>query len=371
MTGSTVAASALSHIELIRKRPGMWVGDTEDGSGIAHMVWEVVGNAVDQFLAGHCREIHVGIQPDASILVEDDGLGIRVDLEDGIPFLQRVLTELHHTPTRDGHAPHEHLVRGGLHGVGLCPVNALSQWLTIDSHRDGAHHRQTYARGVPTGPLQHLGQSDRRGVRIQFLPDPDIFRGGWIDPAPLAHRLRELAFLLPGLQLGFVDQREHRFCARHGIADLVEERLAGRASTPMFRLQTTAAAIHIDVAAVWTERRGSIDSYANVHTTRGGGSHVEGLLQGLVRGLARALAPAGHSVADLRQVIEAGLIAVVQVRLADPTFGAPTRDLLSTPAVGTVMSAAVAEAFADFLCADVVALQVLRARLRPGVEPPR
>lgn len=355
----------LTDVELIRKRPGMWVGDTEDGSGIAHMVWEVVGNAVDQFLAGHCSEIHVCIQPDASISVEDDGLGIRVDLEDGIPYLQRVLTEIHHTPTRDGHAPHEHLVRGGLHGVGLCPVNALSQWLTIDSHRDGAHHRQTYVCGVPTDPLQDLGPSDRRGTRIHFLPDPGIF-GGWLDSGPIARRLRELVFLLPGLRLGFVDQREHRFCARHGIADLVDERLAGRASTTMFRLQTTAAAIHIDVAAVWTERRGSIDSYANVHRTSGG-SHVKGLLQGLVHGLARALAPAGHSMADLRQVIEAGLIAVVQVRLADPTFGAPTRDLLSTPAVGTVMSVAVAEAFADFLCANVVTLQVLRARLRPGV----
>lgn len=135
----------------------------------------------------------------------------------------------------------------------------------------------------------------------------------------------------------------------------------------MFRLQTTVATIHIDVAAVWTERLGSIDSYANVHPTRGGGSHVEGLLQGLIHGLARALDPAAHSMADLRQVIEAGLIAVVQVRLADPTFGAPTKDLLSTPAVGTVVSAAVAEAFADFLCAVPVAFERLRARL-PGVS---
>ncbi|MCU0755453.1 MAG: ATP-binding protein [Xanthomonadales bacterium] len=361
MTGT----SAPSHVELIRKRPGMYVGDTDDGSGIAHMVWEVVGNAVDQFLAGHCSEIRVTIQSDASISVEDDGLGIRVDLEDGVPYLQRVLTELHTTATRDGHAPHEHIgrLRGGLHGVGLCPVNALSQWLIVDSWRDGQHHRQHYALGVPTRPVQALGITPRRGTRIHFLPDPAIFPGGWIDPAPIARRLRELSFLLPSLSLEFSDQRQHRFHHAGGIADLVEERIAGRPATPMFRLQTTSADIHIEVAAAWTARRGSIDSYANVHPTRGGGSHVRGLLRGLVGGLRRVQASTDHPEADLHEVVERGLVAVIQVRLADPTFGAPTTDVLSTPAVDTAVSAMVATAFEDFLRSRPEVLDHLRARL--------
>ena len=180
----------------------MYVGDVDDGSGLHHMVWEVLANSIDELLAGHCTTIDVTILPDGAVAIEDDGRGIRVDDTDGVPFAERALTTFHDTPTMDGHAPHEHL---GLRGVGLFAVCALSRYVLLEAYREGAYFKQRFERGVAVSALERLGATNRSGTRLTFLPDSEVFRSTWIDPGLVAAKLRELSFLLPGLKLSLRD----------------------------------------------------------------------------------------------------------------------------------------------------------------------
>ncbi|MEM7353781.1 MAG: ATP-binding protein [Acidobacteriota bacterium] len=323
-----------------------------DASGLHHMVWEVVANSLDQFLAGRCSRVDVTLLADGAISVDDDGPGIRLDEVDGVSFAEHALTTHHNTPTLDGHAPHVHV---GHVGLGLFPICALSSRLALDVFRDGAHFQQHFAAGRATTPLQDRGPTDRTGTRITLHPDPEIFTSTWFDPGLIANRLREISFLLPGLTATVQDQRKHTFHSPDGLTAWVEARTRLDrdfvASRP-FAVHGAWEDILVEAAASWGHPfDSSIESFANVERTTEGGTHVRGLLFGLVAGL-RTAAPQlceGRTRSDLERLISRGLVAIVCVRLNDPTYGGPTRDKLVTEGVRDVVQRAVTERFSEYL----------------------
>ncbi|APR75367.1 DNA gyrase subunit B [Minicystis rosea] len=327
----------------------MYMGDVYEGSGLLHMVWELVANALDEHLAGRCHSISVEIHPDGSVTVEDDGRGIPVHPINGVPFAQVALTSFHTTPTLDGHAPHEHL---GLRGVGMMPVNALSSWLQLDSYHGGRHYTQRYARGVPTSPLTDVGPTPRTGTRIRFLPDSTIFTSIDINAGTVARRLRELSYLLSPLRLSFADRRELRYHEPRGLRAFLQSTRREAVDREVFAAQGRSGDINVEAAMTWGHHyRTSIESFANIERTTEGGTHVKGLVEGLVDGL-RAFLPderLGKDNARVRNAVRERLEAVVCVRLQDPNYGAPTKDELVTPRAVDAVRTVVAPAFTAFL----------------------
>ena len=344
-------------LEAVRRRPGMYIGDTHDGSGLVHMLWEVVANALDEHLAGHCSRIAVEIAEDGAISVVDDGRGIRLDMIDGMSFAEKALTSFHEAPTLDGHAPHEHI---GTRGVGLFAVCALSVRLELEVCRDGRRCSQRYERGLAVSKLCDIGTSDTTGTRLVFFPDPEIFSNTWLSPGPVLSRLKELSYLFPQLTLSFKDQREHRFNEPEGLSAYVQETTSfhdGIAFANAFTCVAATQSIIVEVAATWNCSSGmSLESFANVMRTTDGGTHVDGLLRGLVAGARKALPGAcrGLRRKQVERALIRGLNAVVCVRLDDPEYGRPTRDRLSSPHVTAMVEHCVAGRFADFLASEPV-----------------
>ncbi|MFO0590056.1 MAG: ATP-binding protein [Polyangiaceae bacterium] len=344
---------AANDIEMIRSRPGMFIGDVQDGSGLVHLVWEVLANALDEHLSGHCKNISVVIGEDGSVTIHDDGRGIAARPIDGIPLVEKALTSLHNTPTLDGHAPHEHLA---LFGVGLVAVNALSRRLHVEIHRDGECFRQDYERGVPCSSLIRSVSTEHSGTMITFLPDSDIFPNLWINGGAIAARLRELACLLPSLRLTFVDRRVQEFHEPDGLpAFLRRTRHPNSRVLAALKVNEIVDQIAVEAAIEWRDHYwSSIDSYANIQRTTEGGTHVRGLLTGLARGLRAvpAVKERRLSLNYLRPLLSRGLHAVVCVRLRDPTFESPTRSRLATPAVSKCVSSVVCREFSRKLTED-------------------
>lgn len=256
----------LTDVEAVRKRPGMYIGDIWDGSGLAQLVWEVVANSLDQHLAGRCRRIDVTLEQDGSVVVEDDGPGIPIIDVEGRPFAEVALTRYHATPTFDGHAPHEHV---GLRGGGLFPVNALCSRLTLDVFRDGFHHTQRFERGVAVSRLERGAAATRTGTRLSFQPDAEIFADPWLDAGVITARLRELACLLPTLKLTFQDRREHVFFEPRGLfAFLARTRAGATPLAPPLCVDQRVGKIRVEAAIEWLPRHGSkVESYANVENS--------------------------------------------------------------------------------------------------------
>jgi DNA gyrase subunit B len=328
----------------------MFVGDVHDGSGLLHMVWELVGNSLDQHLAGRCTRIDVRLEADGSVVVADDGPGMPLTLPDGRPFIEVALTEFHARPTFDGHAPHEH-VGSSLRGVGLFPLSALSSFLVVEVFRDGEWSRQRFEKGVAVTPLERVGTSERRGTQVTLLPDPAIFPDVWFDAGALAARLREFSYLLPELTLSFRDQREHVYREPRGLVALLDRWSRGESSVAgRLHVDAVVNEVQVEAAIQWLRLDSRIESYANIQRTTDGGTHVEGLVAGLVEAL-REASPKWkrRSSIRLREVVEDGLHAVVCVRLQDPSFYGPTKDRLMTPAVKESVSSAVQRAFVAFL----------------------
>jgi DNA gyrase subunit B len=314
------------------------------------MIWELVANAVDEHLAGHCSRIAVDIKTDGSVMVEDDGRGMPLHVVDGVPFPERAFTTPHATATLDGHAPHEHLV---LHGVGLSPVCALSSWLELEVFQGGRRYWQRFERGKPVSPCEDGGFADRTGTIVAFAPDPQIFADVWINPGTILARIRELSCLLPRLTFAFRDHREHVFHEPRGLQALLDTRAPSRLSPgPSFSATGKVGEILVEVIARWgSSQRTSIESYANLARTTEGGSHVDGALRGLADGLRKA-APGrceGLPPDALETAVKQGLVAVVRVRLDDPCFAGPTRDRLVTPEATHAVQQCVADAFQTFL----------------------
>ena len=352
MTGKIYDAESIKVLkgpEAVRKRPGMYIGDTDDLSGLHHMVWEVVDNAVDEAQVGFASRISVRIHTDNSATVEDNGRGIPVDThkESGRSAAEVIMCELHSGGKFDNNA---YKVSGGLHGVGVSVVNFLSEWLRLEIRRDGGVWEQEYRRGVPVADLRRIGQSSKTGTVVSFKPDPAIFSILEFHHDLLVQRLRELAFLNPGLVIRFYDERnggEQEFQFKGGIAAFVE--YLNRAkntlhSKPIQLLEAKSEGEEIAIALQWHDGyTENVLPFTNTVYNADGGAHLSGFRSALTRtinayGQANNLLknlPEGLTGEDVRE----GLTAVLSVKIRDPKFSSQTKDkLVSSHVKGWVES---------------------------------
>jgi DNA gyrase subunit B len=352
LTAKTYNAESIKVLkgpEAVRKRPGMYIGDTDDLSGLHHMVWEVVDNSVDEAQAGFASRITVRIHTDNSATVEDNGRGIPVDThkESGRSAAEVIMCELHSGGKFDNNA---YKVSGGLHGVGVSVVNFLSEWLHLEIRRDGGVWEQEFHRGVPAGELKRVGNSAKTGTVVSFKPDPQIFSILEFHHDLLVQRLRELAFLNPGLLIRFVDERngaEQEFQFKGGIAAFVE--YLNRAkntlhSKPIQLVEDTGDGEQVAIAMQWHDGyTENVLPFTNTVYNADGGTHLSGFRAALTRtinayGQANNLLknlPEGLSGEDVRE----GLTAILSVKIHDPKFSSQTKDkLVSSQVKGWVES---------------------------------
>ena len=353
----------LEGLEAVRKRPAMYIGDIS-GRGLHHLVYEVVDNSIDEALAGYADEIEVTILEDNSIKVVDNGRGIPVDMHEKMhkPALEVVLTVLHAGGKFDKGS---YKVSGGLHGVGVSCVNALSDYLRAEIHRDGKIHMQEYAFGKPTSSLQVIGETDHTGTTIIFHPDASIFTETVYDYDTLATRLRDLAYLNAGISLTLTDMRvrdeegnprSHRIYSKEGLKEFVKYIDQGKESLipDIIHLNTERGGVPIEVAMTYnTSFNENIFSYVNNINTIEGGTHLTGFRRGLTTTL-KKYADDNHMLDKLKielskEDFRDGLTAVVSVKVAEPQFEGQTKTKLGNNDVGGVVQSAVSEALRNYL----------------------
>ncbi len=352
--------TVLEGLEAVRLRPAMYIGDTFE-RGLHHLVYEVVDNAIDEALAGHCDTVEVLLHEDGSCSVEDNGRGIPVSMHptEGRPAAEVVLTVLHAGGKFNSDS---YKVSGGLHGVGVSCVNALAGWLKLDVWRDGKHWEQSYAQGAPTTQLAATGpQDDRRGTRIQFAPDATIFTEGTdLKFEILSKRLRELAFLNPNVTIRVADLREEdrdlTFHYEGGLVSFVEHLNRGR--TPLHDqpivVQTEREGIEMDIALQWTTAYSeSLLSFANNINTHEGGTHVTGLKAALTRTVnayaANNKVTKGKQAANVSgDDIREGLTAICSVKIGEPQFEGQTKTKLGNSEVKGLVESMVNDALGAY-----------------------